>query len=504
MKKNFTLKTVFLLCVSIMFSVSAFSQDATYTINGIADDVPNNSYKGINGALAAAKLDPSINSVLLNVGEGLFFQKSWDPAIGRPLVVTVQGAGAGKTTMYAYTEATYPIIGAAGTRLIDFALATNEGMDITFKDMSFQYYGLGNTTSCGFIQFNANASVKASFINCNIKYCEARIGAITRLVKSDKAEAIFDNCSFTNITSFRYGDLGAPFFVSGGKLTIKNCKFYGNSQDGRELNPSGTTPQGVESDWKIGSFVSVKPTVGNAEVTLENNIVVNNLRVAEDSAFIQPIISVVGTAGSAYTATLNMTNNIIIGNSRSGKVNDVSLYYQDTATVIINGVSGNILNSVRKAVWNAEKNANDYLVVRNLELGGCKIDASYTYTDPRINFTMGAGTGLPLIAPDNKQVQSMTYSGNGGVPADPTKLEALTMLDLTIFPNPSKGQLKLTLHESPVGASYEIFNLAGLMISSDKFSGNSAILNLSNIAKGLYLIKVINDNSAVTKKFVLE
>ncbi len=504
--KKITLKSVFLLCFSVLYSVSAFSYDATYTINGVADDIPNNTFKGINGALAAVKLDPTINSVLLNVVSGRVFQKSWDPSIERPLVVTVQGAGADQTTMYAYTETTYPIIGAAGTRLIDFTNIKNEGMDITFKDMSFEYYGLGHNVSSGFIQMNVIANVKATFINCNIRYCEARLGAILRMDKSDRIEAIFDNCSFTNITSFRYaGGLGAPFHVGGGKLTIKNCRFYGNSQDGREMNAASTNPlPGVEIDLKIGSFVSVKPTAGNVEVTLENNIVVNNLRVAQDSAFIQPIVSVEGFAGSANTATLNMTNNIIIGNSRSGKVNDVSLYYQDTATVIINGVSGNIANAVRKGIWNAETNTYNYSAVRNLELQGFKIDATYSYTDPRINFTMDDQTGLPLITPDNKKVNNMTYSGNGGAPADPSGLNSLSLLNFEIYPNPSKGQFKLTLQNITKHSSYEILSISGTMITSDKFSGNSVVIDLGNTPKGMYLIKVKNDNSTTTRKIILD
>jgi hypothetical protein len=63
------------------------------------------------------------------------------------------------------------------------------------------------------------------------------------------------------------------------------------------------------------------------------------------------------------------------------------------------------------------------------------------------------------------------------------------------FPNPFNDQLKITISELNSNSSVEIFNITGQLVSSNTFNNQSTIyLNLSDLSKGSYILKITSNN----------
>lgn len=76
--------------------------------------------------------------------------------------------------------------------------------------------------------------------------------------------------------------------------------------------------------------------------------------------------------------------------------------------------------------------------------------------------------------------------------------------NFVFFPNPSKGVINITTKEfSPKYIIIEIRNMEGKIIHKDRFK-NEIQIDLSAQPKGVYLIKIVNENEILTKSICLE
>lgn len=73
-------------------------------------------------------------------------------------------------------------------------------------------------------------------------------------------------------------------------------------------------------------------------------------------------------------------------------------------------------------------------------------------------------------------------------------------LNFTFYPNPSKGDI-LTINTNQ-NVSLEIFNILGKSVSKQNLSTNSKQINIGNLNKGLYLIKLTSEKGSLTKKLI--
>jgi hypothetical protein len=112
-------------------------------------------------------------------------------------------------------------------------------------------------------------------------------------------------------------------------------------------------------------------------------------------------------------------------------------------------------------------------------------------------------TGV-MSSSDDKSVQCgtaviATDLGNLNVPMlilmDETAVENVEDLGVNVFVNNSI----LTIEGEYT--SVEVYSVSGAMIAL--FDGTMNEINLSNLAKGVYLVRVINENQAITKKITL-
>lgn len=76
---------------------------------------------------------------------------------------------------------------------------------------------------------------------------------------------------------------------------------------------------------------------------------------------------------------------------------------------------------------------------------------------------------------------------------------------LNVFPNPASTNLNVRLKSLGANANLEVYNAIGqVVIPSQKISSNEFDLNVSGLTKGVYFLKVNNDNQVSNIKFAVE
>ena len=75
--------------------------------------------------------------------------------------------------------------------------------------------------------------------------------------------------------------------------------------------------------------------------------------------------------------------------------------------------------------------------------------------------------------------------------------------EFEIFPNPSNGILNVVCSELIETASYKIINVTGKLVLKGTINSDRTQINLQNIDKGFYIIKIFNSN-IYTKSFIIK
>lgn len=82
--------------------------------------------------------------------------------------------------------------------------------------------------------------------------------------------------------------------------------------------------------------------------------------------------------------------------------------------------------------------------------------------------------------------------------------EYLLDKSVSIFPNPAEEILNLTSSEGTVMQDISIFNLTGQLLMAQPVNGQTAKLNVAQLSKGVYLVKVNTARGIVVKQIVIK
>lgn len=75
--------------------------------------------------------------------------------------------------------------------------------------------------------------------------------------------------------------------------------------------------------------------------------------------------------------------------------------------------------------------------------------------------------------------------------------------NINIFPNPSNGTFEITLGQVDSNSKIEIFNIIGHKVF-EKSEITESSITINNLTKGVYLINIIQTDSIITKKIIIE
>ena len=79
-----------------------------------------------------------------------------------------------------------------------------------------------------------------------------------------------------------------------------------------------------------------------------------------------------------------------------------------------------------------------------------------------------------------------------------------TITGFNAYPNPVKGNSLTVTTSSTEAKTVNIFNVLGRKVFSQRFSSMTKTMNVSEIASGVYIMKVTEGNNIATKKLIIE
>ena len=74
--------------------------------------------------------------------------------------------------------------------------------------------------------------------------------------------------------------------------------------------------------------------------------------------------------------------------------------------------------------------------------------------------------------------------------------------EFTIYPNPSRSKLNITLPKLENNSKVEVYNILGARVYSTVLSNLNTSINVSQWNSGVYLVRVSSDEGTITKRFV--
>jgi hypothetical protein len=72
----------------------------------------------------------------------------------------------------------------------------------------------------------------------------------------------------------------------------------------------------------------------------------------------------------------------------------------------------------------------------------------------------------------------------------------------SIYPNPANDHLTIEIPQKYLGGNLAIYNMNGQEILKREVNENSLMLDLSGIVRGLYFVRLSNDNFIEVEKIV--
>jgi len=83
----------------------------------------------------------------------------------------------------------------------------------------------------------------------------------------------------------------------------------------------------------------------------------------------------------------------------------------------------------------------------------------------------------------------------------PNNVINIISLGISIFPNPTTGQLRITNYELSI-KQVELYSIVGNLIQTVNVDTDEIEIDMENLQSGVYFVKVITDKEVITKKIV--
>ncbi len=127
-------------------------------------------------------------------------------------------------------------------------------------------------------------------------------------------------------------------------------------------------------------------------------------------------------------------------------------------------------------------------------------DYGYTYTDWKNSFDMAidghATFGVKPYIADRKSSALSQFIFNA------TSVAELDKTGVRLYPNPVQNQLFVDVAEG--NTQFELYNLAGTLLQAQQLSTGSTAINISTLAKGIYIVRTTNAGMVYNHKIVVQ
>ncbi len=201
--------------------------------------------------------------------------------------------------------------------------------------------------------------------------------------------------------------------------------------------------------------------------------------------------SLIGTYNSTVNQSLSSSRNVAwIGHDFGSSVNDpfkgsiseVRIWDRArTASEILNGMNSGFSASTQNllAYWELNEGSGQ-LVVDKVSGNNGNLGSSINsdVNDP----TWGAATCGNIVGVEEEKLNNK----------------------VTVYPNPCSGLFQVSIENNTKDALIEVYDVVGTIIERRIINGNQTTLDISNQAKGVYFVKVKQNDTVIVEKMIVQ
>ena len=241
------------------------------------------------------------------------------------------------------------------------------------------------------------------------------------------------------------------------------------------LNLGGAAPYNA-----INDFTGIEALTGITGLVITYNAAVTSLNVSANTS-----LTLLNTEGSTSLATL------VIGANTN--LSQLLIPGSPVGSLDLSANTGLTVVDLRQTSLTA-------LDMRNGSNG------SITAFDARFNAGLGdifvddCGAGYLTTLPWNKDGASMFVNDASGCPA--LSVASANELSFDVYPNPAKNRIYVAsnLQESQI----QVYDITGKLVLKTKMQFGENALDISAMAPGVYLARILADGKSQTKKLIIQ
>ncbi|NVO02969.1 MAG: T9SS type A sorting domain-containing protein [Bacteroidetes bacterium] len=291
--------------------------------------------------------------------------------------------------------------------------------------------------------------------------------------------------------------------------TINFCNIFNNDYDGVNIwGPTKIINSHIGCNGQKGINIEVANCVienccieqNQYGINVSSSILITNCSFLHNKFG----VGIGGNNGPSLTHCSFQSNGVGLGCVGTGAVIQNNIFDSDTIGIDIynpaNTISCNtIQNSINYSVRNLS--ANNSNCINNNYWGTTDSATIQTLIyDGYDNVSYGLLSFTPFLQLPCPNTGSVPFSAPNGCMIDLSGVETRNNhCDFNLFPNPSSDFFTISISER---ADLVILNSNGQTIKSLKNIDNKSTLNVSNLANGVYFIKVQTDTGVSVKKFI--
>lgn len=213
------------------------------------------------------------------------------------------------------------------------------------------------------------------------------------------------------------------------------------------------------------------------------------------------VLTSIDVSGNTGIQRLDCFNNNLTSLDVTGFTTLTYLRFQNNAVTGSLDVSGN-LNLEKLGAYGNDLTTIDLGAIPYTSFTYFKIGTnsalSCVYTENASDFVPGGP--LETTLGSNYSVGANTNFVLDAAECATLGTEDFNALEFSMFPNPSKEQIVISLKEK---ASYQLINIKGQTLMNGHFTAGKNPLSISNLAGGLYFINITTDNgNRITEKLI--
>lgn len=119
---------------------------------------------------------------------------------------------------------------------------------------------------------------------------------------------------------------------------------------------------------------------------------------------------------------------------------------------------------------------------------------------PNINALYMTDTNSVYIAGDDGSIAN--FGGIGGITTTINEATIFENNQINIYPNPASTQITIELLSPAKNTSIEIIDMQGKIVLSKNTNSHKTAINIEQLSKGFYFVRINNSNQTQIEKFI--